>query len=104
LRCVGKHYFDLEPKFHLGGQADGTSKDTANLPKATGKNQGRQEEAAFLLGSECRVILKEMHWLVLLRVILFEMIMQCFSLCFSFFLLHSIKFDSKEVFSLSQRC
>jgi hypothetical protein len=73
------------------GRSDGTSKDTANLPKATGKNQGRREEAAFLLESECRVILKEEHWLVLLMVLLFEMIMQCFSLCFSFFLASQYK-------------
>ena len=72
--------------------------------KSNRKESRQTRRSSFLLGSECRVILKEMHWLVLLRVILFEMIMQCFSLCFSFFLLHSIKFDSKEVFSLSQRC
>jgi hypothetical protein len=39
----------------------GTTKDLANLPKATGKNRSRWEEEAFLRGSKCRMILKEMQ-------------------------------------------
>ena len=61
--CLPSHSYKSCLKWSLYTEIEkhGTTKDLANLPKETGKNRSRWEEEAFLHGSKCRIILKEMQ-------------------------------------------